>query len=68
MKKIYATKLNTPVVPLHRSFRRLVAKILASLLKHQNGFQATVLDKLQDIGDSIEIIAREMARQAKRSK
>jgi hypothetical protein len=45
--------------------------MFASFLKRQecdcqNGFQAAVLEKLQDIGDSIEIIAREMTRQAKR--
>lgn len=34
----------------------------------QDHFQVTVLEKLQDIGDSIEIMAREMARQAKRGK
>ena len=40
--------------------------MFASLLKRQDGFQAMVREKLQDIGDSIEIIAREIARQAKR--
>jgi hypothetical protein len=45
--------------------------MFAGFLKHQvcygqDHFQATVLEKLQDIGDSIEIMAREMARQAKR--
>jgi len=60
-----------PVVPQHRSFRRFVKQMFASFLKGQRGdgrdeFQATVLEKLQDIGDSIEIMAREMARQAKR--
>ena len=44
-----------------------------SLLKHQtrdyqDDFQKVVLEKLQAMEDSIEIIAREMARQAKRSK
>jgi hypothetical protein len=70
-KKIYAEKLNTPTVQSHRSFRRFIRKMFASLLKRQNcesqnNFQATVLEKLQDIGDSIEIMAREMARQSKR--
>jgi hypothetical protein len=45
--------------------------MFASFLKRQScacpgGFQVTVLEKLQDIEDSIEIIASEMARQAKR--
>jgi hypothetical protein len=58
------------VVPQHRSFRRFIRKMVASFLKRQyyeckNGFQM-VMEKLQDIEDSIEIIAREMARQAKR--
>lgn len=44
--------------------------MFASLIKcqgcdYQDGFQK-VLEKLQDIEDSIEIIAREMARRAKR--
>ena len=65
---INASKSNTPVIPQHRLFRRLVRKIFAGLLKRQDEFQAMVLEKLQDIGDSIEIIAREMARQAKRGK
>ena len=61
------------MVPSNRSFRRFVRKMFASFLKRQSsggqdGFQTTVLEKLQDIGDSIEIIAREMARQAKREK
>ena len=34
----------------------------------QNVFQTTVLEMLSDIKDSIEIMAREMARQAKRGK
>ena len=44
--------------------------MFASFIKHQGcGYQKdfqAVMEKLQDIDDSIEIIAREMARQAKR--
>ncbi len=43
--------------------------MFASFLKRQSvgqdGFQRTILEKLQDIEDSIEIIAREIARQLK---
>lgn len=71
MKKLHAAKLNTPAVQSHRSLRRLIRKVFASFLKRQScegqdSFQTMVLEKLQDIGDSIEIMAREMARQAKR--
>jgi len=70
MKKIRATKLNTPAVSEHRSFRRFVKRVFASFIKHQsgtqNGFRKIVLEKLQGLEDSIEIIAREMARQARR--
>jgi hypothetical protein len=72
MKKIIqTTKSNTPVVPEHRSFRRFVNKMFASFIKRQSSdvqkeFQATVLETLHDIGDSIEIITREIARQARR--
>ena len=58
------------MVPQHCSFRRFVRKMFASFIKHQGcGYQKdfqAVMEKLQDIDDSIEIIAREMARQAKR--
>jgi hypothetical protein len=69
MKKIiHATKPNTPVVP-HRSFRRFVRKMFVSLLKRQSCDHQAEIQKiivmLQDIGDSIEIIAREIARQLK---
>src|ERR1035438_1668547 len=70
MKKIIdATKPNTRVVPSHRSFRRFFRKMFASFLKRQScNHQAEiqkVITMLQDIGDSIEIIAREIARQIK---
>ena len=69
-KKTNVAKSNTPVVPQHRSFRRFVRKVFSSFIKHQGfGYQKefqSVMEKLQDIDDSIEIIAREMARQAKR--
>jgi len=66
MKKII-TKPNTPVVPSHRSFRRFVSQLFSSLIKRQScNHQAEiqkVIAMLEDIGDSIEIIAREIARQ-----
>ena len=69
MKKIYTTKPNTPVVLPHRSFRRFVRKIFASFLKRQSCNHQAEIQKifttLQDIEDSIEIIAREIARQLK---
>ena len=72
MEKIYAPKPNTPAVSQHRFFRRFVRKMFARLIKRQSldcqdGLQ-NILEKLQDIGDSIEIMAREIARQAKRGK
>jgi hypothetical protein len=50
------------------SFRRLVRQWFSSLLKRQNGdYQKEfkkVMEKLQDIEDMIEIIARQIARWA----
>jgi len=72
MTKSYASNPHTSVAPQHRSVRRFIRKLFACFLKRQacdcqTEFQMTVLEKLQDIGDTIEIIAREMARQAKRA-
>ena len=57
------------MVPSHRSFRRFVRKMFASFLKRQSCNHQVEIQKviamLQDIGDSIEIIAREIARQIK---
>jgi hypothetical protein len=71
-KKVIATKRRVPAVPQNRSFRRLIRKMFTSVLKRQRGechamYQKAVLDKLRDIEDSIEIIAREIARQARLS-
>jgi hypothetical protein len=68
MKKIHATKLNTPVVESHRSLRRFIRKVFTSFLKHQasdfqDGFQKEVMQKLQDIED---MIMREISRQSTR--
>jgi hypothetical protein len=62
--KIYAPKPNTPVVPQHRSFRRFVNKLFAHFINQQCSaeFQTSVLQKLQEIEDMIEIMAREMVR------
>jgi hypothetical protein len=64
MKKIY-----NQAKP-HRSFRRFVSKLFAGFINQQCSaeFEASVLQKLQDIEDMIEIMAREMARQALRDK
>ena len=55
----------------NHSFRRLVRQWFSSLLKHQNGdYQENferVMEKLQDIEDTIEIIAREIARQLEKT-
>jgi hypothetical protein len=66
--KIKTTKPNTSIFPHQRSFRRFVRIMFASLLGRQDGFQETVVGKLQNIEDMIEIMAREMARQATRNK
>jgi hypothetical protein len=68
---IQATKPKVPVDPLRRSFRRFIRKMFVSFLNRQRceypgKFQATVLEKLQDIEDLLEIMARETARQARR--
>jgi len=70
MKKIYATKPNTPLVSQPRSFRRLVKQMFAVILKrqsagYQDGFQKEVMQKLQDIE---EMITRQMSRQVNRGK
>jgi hypothetical protein len=66
-EKIYKAKSNTPVVRSHRSFRRYAKKLLASLLKRQDQkFKKDVMQELQDIKETLEIMAREMARQLKR--
>jgi hypothetical protein len=63
MKKIYNKAKQ------HRSFRRLVREWFSSLLKrqscnHQAEFEK-IIQMLQEIDDSIEIIAREIAWQIK---
>ncbi|HAO79603.1 MAG TPA: hypothetical protein DCQ92_11630 [Verrucomicrobia subdivision 3 bacterium] len=56
-------------VKQHRFFRRFIRQLFSSLIKRQScNHQAEmqkVIAMLQDIGDSIEIIAREIARQLK---
>jgi hypothetical protein len=71
MKKIYATKSNTPVVPQHRPFRRFVKKLFASFIKRQpdsgqNGFQGEVIQRLKNLEEKIECVARKTMRQSKR--
>lgn len=51
----------------NRSFRRWVRQVFDSFTKHQNrDYLEAIFEKLQDMEDTIEIIAREIARQAKR--
>jgi len=63
MKKIY-NQANP-----HRSFRRYVKKLFASFIQYQNCNCSQEIQKaieiLLDVKESIEIIAREMARQLK---
>jgi hypothetical protein len=48
------------------SFSSSVRKLLSGWFKHQNcNYLKEIFEKLQDIDDKIEIIAREVARQAK---
>jgi hypothetical protein len=65
MKKIYNTAQK-------RFLRGWVKQLFSSWIKRQNynyekDFE-TVIEKLQDIEESIEIIAREIYRQSKKSK
>jgi hypothetical protein len=61
MKKIY-NKAN-------RSFRKFFSRLFSSLIKrHNHNYQTEIkkiIEMLQDIQDSIEIMARQMARQIK---
>ena len=57
--------INTVAKP-HRYFRRWVKRLLTSLINqpicdHKEDFQK-LLDKMQDIEEEIEIIARQIAR------
>jgi hypothetical protein len=64
-------KNTTNATQRNRSFRKLVRKWFSSLIKHQaDDYQKNfekVLEKLQDIEDSIEIIAREIHRQLEKA-
>ena len=51
-----------------RSFRRWVRQLFVGWIKHQNSESKNIYALLQDIKDSVEIIAREIARQSKRGK
>jgi predicted DNA-binding protein len=62
MKKIYNAAQN-------RSFRRWVRQLFSSWMNRQKrNYLEEILEKLQDMEDSIEIIAREIARQIKSGK
>lgn len=69
--KTHAAKLNTPVASQRGSFYRFLRKVFDGFLggsssDYQSDLQK-VLEKLQDIEDTLEIIAREMARQTNRN-
>jgi hypothetical protein len=69
MKTIYAPKPNTPAVPQHRSFRRFINQIIASILKHQDpNHPHDIVERLQNLEHQVEMMARAMARQARRGK
>ena len=73
MKKLHTTKSNTPIVPKHRSFRRFVRKLIASFIKRQtdtgqDGFKSEVIQRLKDLEEKIESVARETVRKVKRAK
>jgi len=73
MKKIYATKSKTFIVPQHRTFRRQITKWFAAFLaQNHNGlnnkYRAVFLEKFQELGYSIEILARKMTGQPRRRK
>ena len=61
----------TTAAQRNRSFRRLVRQWFSSLLKRQNGdYQKNfekIIEKLQDIEDMVEIIAREIHRQLEKA-
>jgi hypothetical protein len=62
MEKIYNA-------PQNRSFRRWVKQVFSSFIKRQNhNCLEQIFEKLQNIEASIEIIARQIARQIKSDK
>jgi hypothetical protein len=69
-KKINASKPDMPVIPQYRSIRRFVKKLFVSFIKcqsdgYEDGFQRDnekIIAMLQDLQDSIEIIARQINR------
>lgn len=69
-KENYVSKTNIPRVLENRSFRRWVKRLFASRIKSQQvdclGKLQNILRKLQDLEDLIDIVAREIQRQAKR--
>lgn len=66
MTKILNTGKHNPLE--ERSFRRWVRQLFTSLIKRQNSEIEEVLEKLQHIEESIETIAREIARRIKSGK
>ena len=62
MKEIYNTVRK-------RSFRRWVKRVFSRVIKRQSrNYLEEIFEKLQGIEDSIEIIARQIARQIKSGK
>jgi hypothetical protein len=56
-------------VKQHRSIRRFIKQLFSSVIKRQNrnykADNAKIIEMLRDIQDSIEIIARQVARWVK---
>ena len=58
---------NTHHTVRNRCFRRWACQLLAGWIKRQDrDYLKEILEKLQEMEESIEIIAREISRQAKR--
>ena len=71
MKKIYISRKGEKVsVPQHGYWRRLIRLIFRSFIKRQNGDYRKEVEKIseriKDIEESVEIIAREINRRAER--
>ena len=70
MKKIYTTKLNTSLIPQHRSLGRRIKQMFTSIIKRQNPVVADDLTQglmqlLKTLQDRIEAVERQMTQQIK---
>lgn len=63
----YMTKIKNAAQ--NRSFRRWVRQVFTGFIKRQDrNYLEEIFEKLQDLKESIDIMAREIARQAKRGR